>query len=138
MVKHFRQLRIYRQAFRAAQEIFQLSRDFPKEERYALTDQVRRSSRSVCANIAEASWRKRRYPRHFASKLSDADAETAETQCWLDFALDGGYITEHVYEEINQAYEEITGGLVKMISAPEAWCGLASQVREDETEYVST
>ena len=92
LVKHFKELRVYRQGFAAASRIYELSKRCPKEERYSLTDQVRRSSRSVCANIAKA-WRKRRYPAHFVSKLSDSDSEAAETQAWLDLALDCGYIT---------------------------------------------
>lgn len=93
MVKHFRELRVYREAFEAAMRIFEYSKAWPKEERYSLTDQVRRSSRSVCEQIAEA-WRKRRYIAHFRSKLTDADSEAAETQSWLEFALRCGYITE--------------------------------------------
>ncbi len=88
LVKHFKELRVYQHAFAAATRIYRLSKRWPAEERYSLTDQIRRSSRSVCANIAEA-WRKRRYPAHFVSKLSDSDSEAAETQVWLDFALDG-------------------------------------------------
>lgn len=79
MVKHFRELRVYQMAFDAAMHLFELSKKWPKEERYSLTDQIRRASRSVCANIAEA-WRKRRYVAHFRSKLTDADSEAAETQ----------------------------------------------------------
>src|SRR5512139_588898 len=85
MVRHFRELRVYQDAFGAAMTIFRLSRSWPQEERYSVTDQIRRASRSASANIAEA-WRKRRYPAHFTSKLSDADSETAETQAWLDYA----------------------------------------------------
>ena len=96
MVKHFRELRVYQDAFGAAMTIFQLSRSWPQEERYALTDQIRRASRSVPANIAEA-WRKRRYPAHFTNKLSDADSETAEIQVWLDFAHSCGYLTKRQF-----------------------------------------
>ena len=134
MVTHFRELRIYRKAFRAAREIFRLSKNWPTEERDALIDQIRRSSRSVAANIAEA-WRKRRYERHFVSKLSDADMEAGETRSWLDFALDCGYLSETDYETLDQAYEEITGGFVKMMTNPKQWCGPASLVREDEVAY---
>ena len=81
-VREFKELRVYQQAYDAATEIFEHSKEWPKEETYSLTDQIRRSSRSVCANIAEA-WRKRRYENHFVSKLSDADAEAAETRTWL-------------------------------------------------------
>src|SRR5438445_13659876 len=92
-VKDFRELRVYQMAFRAAMEIFELSKAWPAEERYSLTDQIRRASRSVCGNIAEA-WRKRRYPASFVSKLSDSDGEAAETIVWLNFARDCGYLTE--------------------------------------------
>jgi four helix bundle protein len=114
MVKHFRELRVYQDAFAAAMTIFQLSRSWPQEERYALTDQIRRASRSVSANIAEA-WRKRRYPAHFPSKLSDADSETAETQAWLDYAQSCGYLTKKRFSELDQIYEGVSGGLVTMM-----------------------
>lgn len=99
-----------------------------------MTDQIRRSSRSVCANIAEA-WRKRRYPKHFISKLSDADAEAAETQTWLDFALDCGYVDTETRNELNEQYEMIIGGLVKMMNTADRWCGPSNQVREKLGEY---
>ncbi|MDQ3814989.1 MAG: four helix bundle protein [Armatimonadota bacterium] len=122
MVKHFEELRAWQQGFEAAMKIFELSRQWPGDERYSLTDQVRRSSRSVCANIAEA-WRKRRYPSHFVSKLSDADTEAAETQNWLIFAHSCGYLQTPEYDELWAAYEQIAGGLVNMMSNPDAWCG---------------
>lgn len=136
MVKHFRELRVYREAFAAAMKIFNASKGWPKDERYSLTDQIRRSSRSVCSNIAEA-WRKRRYPAHFVSKLSDADGEAAETQSWLDFALESGYITREEYSEVDGAYETISGGLVRMMDGAEDWCGPAGLVKEDSEEYGS-
>lgn len=122
MAKHFRDLRVYQQAFAAAMRIFELSKSWPQEERYSMTDQGRRSSRSVHANIAEA-WRKRRYPAHFISKLSDADSEAAETQSWLDSAKACGYITEAEFKELDTAYEDICGGLVKMMDNADRWCG---------------
>ena len=134
MVAHFRELRVYRQAFLSARTIFNESKHWPAEERYALTDQIRRASRSVCANIAEA-WRKRRYPKHFASKLSDADAEAAETQTWLDFALDCGYMVPKMHHELDEQYEIIIGGLVKMMNDAERWCGPSNQVREELSDY---
>ena len=134
MVEHFRDLRVYRNAFRAARDIYVLSKSWPSEERYALTDQIRRASRSVAANVAEA-WRKRRYERHFVSKLTDADAEAAETQCWLDFAVDCQYLDTEEYERLNQTYDEIIGGLVKMMANADRWCGPARLVREEETPY---
>jgi len=89
----FKDLQVYQKAFQLAIEIFKISGTFPKEEKYSLTDQIRRCSRSVCANFAEA-YRRRRYPPYFISRLSDADAENAETEVWLDFALALGYITQ--------------------------------------------
>jgi four helix bundle protein len=133
LVRHFRELRVYQQAFTAASQIYRLSKHWPKEERYSLTNQIRRSSRSVCANIAEA-WRKRRYLAHFVSKLSDADSEAAETQVWLDFALDCGYINEDDHNSLYATYENIAGGLVKMMTNANAWCG-PSQLREPDTLY---
>lgn len=133
LVQHFRELRVYRQAFDAAMRIFELSKTWPKEERYSLTDQIRRSSRSVCGSIAEA-WRKRRYEAHFVSKLSDADGEAAETQNWLDFALRCGYISQNDHAELDRIYETVCGSLVKMMAAPESWCGPA-QLREEGPIY---
>ena len=137
MVKRFRDLRVYRDAFRSARTIYNLSRNWPKVERYALTDQIRRSSRSVAANIAEA-WRKRRYPKHFISKLSDSDAEAAETRCWLDFAVDHGYIDCETYEELDVCYNRIQGSLVKMMSNADAWCGPANTVRDAHAAYFAS
>jgi four helix bundle protein len=91
-IRHFRELRVYQMAFESAMEIFNLSQSWPREERYSLTDQIRRSSRSVCGCTAEA-WRKRRYPGHFVRKISDAHSEAAETQSWLEFALHCSYLT---------------------------------------------
>lgn len=98
--------------------IFEISKAFPPEEKYSLTDQIRRSSRSVCANITEA-FRKRRYPAAFVSKLSDADAEAAETQTWLEFALACRYLKEEKENELTQKYGFIQGKLVNMMQHPE-------------------
>lgn len=136
MVKRFRDLRVYRDAFRAAQQVFELSKEWPRVERYALMDQIRRSSRSVNANIAEA-WRKRRYPAHFVSKLSDADAEAAETRAWLDFALDHEYLSRDVYEELDDRYDKVQGSLVKMINDSDRWCSPADHVSEEQAKYFS-
>ena len=133
VVKHFRELRVYREAFESAMQIFEYSKQWPKEERYSLTDQIRRSSRSVCEQIAEA-WRKRRYIAHFRSKLTDADSEAAETQSWLEFALRCGYITQPVFDELDAAYEKVSGGLVNMMANADQWCTSSSQVREDGTK----
>ena len=94
-------------------KIFQKSKSFPKEECYSLTDQVRRSSRSVCANLAEA-WRKRRYEASFLSKLSDAEAEGAETQVWLEFAVQCGYLEVEVGQELSASYDNILGKIVSL------------------------
>jgi four helix bundle protein len=119
-IRHFRELEVYQLAMESGMRIFKVSRLFPSEEKYSLTDQIRRSSRSVCANIAEG-WRKRRYPNAFVSKLSDADAESAETQVWLEFALKSGYLEKTVAQELDDAYSHIAGKLVNMINHPEKW-----------------
>ncbi len=119
-IRSHRQLDVYHLSFKAAVDIYNLSKSFPKEETYSLTDQIRRSSRSVCANIAEA-FRKRKYPKHFVSKLSDSEAEGAETQVWLDFALEFGYLTKEQFEMLDNKYENIIGKLVNMASHPEKW-----------------
>ncbi len=133
--QHHQDLRVFQSGFEAAMKIFEISKLWPREERYSLTDQIRRSSRSVCANIAEA-WRKRLYVASFVSKLSDANAEAAETQVWLDFALACAYIEKPLHDELYQQYEAICGGLVKMIANPEQWCGPAA-AHEEAEEYVS-
>ena len=101
--------------------IFELSKKWPTEERYSLIDQIRRSSRSVCANIAEA-WRKRRYPASFVSKMSDADTEAGETLVWLDFAIKCGYLDELDYENLQGKYDHICAQLVTMINQSTQWC----------------
>lgn len=113
-------LEVYRKAFEAAMKVFTDSRHFPKEETYSLTDQIRRSSRSVCANMAEA-WRKRRYQAAFISKLSDAEAEAAETQTWIEFAVRCEYIDRTKATGLYQDYEEVLRMLVAMIAHPECW-----------------
>lgn len=119
-IRTHRDLEVYQLAFNAAMKIFEISKKFPKEETYSLTDQIRRSSRSVCGNIAEA-FRKRRYPRAFVSKISDSEGESAETQVWLDFSINFKYITEEEYDELNETYENIIGKLVTMSLHPENW-----------------
>src|SRR5262245_56957092 len=111
---------VYQKAFDAAMRIFELSKPFPKEETYSLTDQVRRSSRSVCANLAEA-WRKRRYQAAFISKLSDSEAEAAETQVWLEFAVKCGYMDRDEAASLYQVYDQVLRTLVGMITYPETW-----------------
>src|SRR5229473_7753294 len=105
MLHGHRDLRVYQLAYKLAMEIFHLSRSFPKEELYSLTDQIRRSSRSVAANIGEG-FRKRRYPNMLISKLTDCDAEASETQVWIDFALDCGYLSRDNHDRLIAGYEE--------------------------------
>ena len=119
-IRHFRDLNLYQNALAAGLRIYELSKRFPVDERYALTDQVRRSSRSVCANIAEA-WRKRRYQAAFIAKLSDAEGEAAETQVHLEFALHHSYLSRNEFLSVDDAYEKIIGQLVKMIDEPDKW-----------------
>ena len=114
------ELEVYQKAFSAAMEYFQLSKRLPKEEMFSLTDQARRSSRSVCANITEA-WRKRRYEAHFVSKLSDAETEAAETQTWLEFAVHCGYTPSAQAKPLYQRYNEVISMLVSMINHPDPW-----------------
>ena len=119
-IQSHEELEVYQLASQAAMRIFHLTKSFPKEERYSLTDQVRRSSRSVCANLAEA-WRKRRYVAAFVSKLSDAESEAAETQVWIRFSVDCGYFPESVGHELYRTYDHIIGKLVNMITSPSPW-----------------
>jgi four helix bundle protein len=119
-VRHFRDLEVYQNAFQAGLRVFELSRRFPSDERFALTDQIRRSSRSVCANIAEA-WRKRRYTAAFVAKLNDAEGEAAETQVHIEFAFHHGYVLETEFRDIDEAYERVLGQLIRMIDHPEKW-----------------
>jgi four helix bundle protein len=107
-------------AFEVAMSLFEVSKSFPTEERYSLTDQIRRSSRSVCANLAEA-WRKRRYEGAFLAKLSDAEAEAAETQVWLEFAVKSGYLQPEAGRELYRVYDNVLGKLVVMIANPAPW-----------------
>ncbi len=113
-------LEVYQMAFKVAMEIFELSKRFPAEEKYALTDQVRRSSRSVCSNLGEG-WRKRRYEKAFQLKLNDAEAEANETQVWLEFAVACNYLKPEETRNLYQTYNNIIGKLVNMINAPQKW-----------------
>jgi len=119
-IRTHRDLEVYQMAFETAMKIFEESKSFPKEERYSLTDQVRRSSRSVCANLAEG-WRKRRYEASFLSKLSDAEAEAAETQVWLEFSVKCGYLKKDTGQELASNYDNILGKIVNMINNPKQW-----------------
>jgi len=119
-IRSHRDLEVYKLSFDAAMKLFVLTKRFPKEELYSLTDQIRRSSRSVCSNQAEA-FRKRRYPKAFVSKLSDSESEAAETQTWLDFSLNCEYISIEEHSYLNETYENIIGKLVNMSLNPENW-----------------
>jgi four helix bundle protein len=113
-------LKVYQLSFEAGMEIFHLTKRFPKEETYSLTDQIRRSSRSVSGNISEA-WRKRRYPKSFIAKLSDSEGEAAETQVWLDYSLACEYISKDDHEKLYDKYEHMIAMLVNMSIKPENW-----------------
>ena len=119
-IESYRDLRVYQSAIKAAMRIFEITKKFPPEEKYSMTDQVRRSSRSVCSNIGEA-WRRRRYKAAFIAKLNDSETEATETQVWLELALLSAYISEDVYNEMFAEYESITAQLVIMINQPEKW-----------------
>ena len=118
----FRDLKVYQLAFRLAMEIYEDTKKFPVEERYSLTDQVRRSSRSVPGNIAEG-YRKKRYPKMFVNKMADADGEATETQVWIDFAHACGYLSEARQLELLRGYEEVGRMLGGMIHHPERFSG---------------
>lgn len=119
-IRSHKELDVYCLSFDVAMKIFELTKRFLKEEIYSLTDQIRRSSRSVCSNLAEA-FRKRRYPKSFIAKLTDSEGEAAETQTWLDFSLSCDYITEQEHSDLNETYDKILGKLVNMSLHPENW-----------------
>jgi four helix bundle protein len=114
----FKDLKVYQLAYEAAMQVFELTKGFPNEEKYALVDQIRRSSRAVCANIAEG-YRRRAYPRYFAMKMTDSDAEASETAVWLDFARDCGYVNLSSSKRLHAVYSEIGRMLGGMSSHPE-------------------
>jgi four helix bundle protein len=116
----FRDLTVYKKAFKLAMEIYKLTKEFPPEEKYSLTDQIRRSSRSVCTNIGEA-YRKRQYEAHFVSKSSDADMENTETRVWLDFARACNYISEELSAALDDEAAEIGKLLNHMIENPKKY-----------------
>lgn len=118
--KNIRDTKVYKLAFDLAMKIFHISKLFPKEETYSLTDQIRRSSRSVCTNLSE-SFRKRQYPAHFVSKVSDADMENCETQTWLEFSLACMYIKQEQFNELLNQSEEVGRLLNHMINNPEKY-----------------
>jgi len=121
----FQDLKVYKKAFELAMEIFEISKNFPKEETYSLTDQIRRCSRSVCSCLAEA-YRKRRYPMYFVSKCSDSDMENSETQVWLDFAKACQYLQKAEFERLNSKYQEVGKMINHMINNPEKYGVIAN------------
>lgn len=120
-IRHFRDLEVYQRAFSAAMKVYEITKDFPKEERYSLVDQIRRSSRSICSNIAEA-WRKRKYEAVFKNKITDSMQEASETQCWLEFCLACKYIEKGLFSELDNEYEEILSMLNVMEKNAEKFC----------------
>ena len=120
MITSYRELRVYRNAKEGAMDIFRITENFPTWEKYSMVDQMRRSSRSVCTNIAEG-WRKRRYKAAFIAKLSDAESEACETQVWLDFARNCGYLDIETTTVLEQTYEKIMGQIVLMIENADQW-----------------
>ena len=119
-IRSYKELRVYQNAFEATMIIFEMTKSFPPEEKFSMVDQVRRSSRSVCTNIAEA-WRKRKYPAHFVSKLSDSAGESDETRVWLELALNCKYIDKPKFDDLDSRYDLIVGQLVRMMAEPEKW-----------------
>jgi four helix bundle protein len=120
-IQHFRDLDVYRKAFDTAMKIFEITKTFPSEEKYSLTDQVRRSSRSVCSNLAEA-WRKRKYPAVFRNKLTDSMQEASESQSWLEFSLACKYINDETFRYLDQEYEGILAMLNAMEKSHDKFC----------------
>ena len=129
-IQSYKELRVYQAAMEAAMRIFELTKHFPVEEKYSLTDQIRKASRSVCANVGEA-WRKRRYRAHFISKLSDSEGEAEETRVWLEFSWRCGYLSKTEAADLDQQYDRIIAQLVNMIDRPEQWIINTSKVRVD-------
>lgn len=119
-IRSHKDLKVYQLAFKLAIQIHQLTMSFPVEEKYSLIDQIRRSSRSVCANIAEL-WRKRRYPKHFVSKITDCEGEAGETQVWLDLSLAFNYIDQETHQKLFDQYEHIIAMLINMSNNSDKW-----------------
>lgn len=130
-IKFHQDLWVYQKSFDTAMEIYQLSKIFPKEERYSLTDQIRRSSRSVSANVSEA-WGKRKYEKSFIAKLTDSEGEARETKTWLQFARSCEYINEEQFKILNNQYNQIIGMLVNMMSQSQNWCTFSSINKEEK------
>jgi four helix bundle protein len=120
-IKGFRDLIVYQKAYKLAMELFEISKSFPKEEKYSLTDQIRRSSRSVTSNLAEA-WARKHYIKSFVNKLTDSLGEEYETEVWLDYSRDTKYITIDKHSELINEYDEVRKMLISMINNPDKWC----------------
>ena len=117
----YKDLKVFQLSYKLAMEIFEVTKAFPKEERYSLTDQIRRSSRSIAANIAEA-WKKRIYPKMFVSKIIDSTGEAGETEVWLDIAKNAGYLSVEKHRELSDGYDEVNRMLYGMVEKPEKFC----------------
>ena len=135
-VKHFRDLEVYKKQREVSKEVFRLSKGFPSEERFSLTDQIRRSSRSIGAQIAEA-WAKRLYPKHFVSKLTDADGEQLETQHWLMEALDSDYLSQSDFKNLTDKCEAIGRMLGSMIRKADSFASSDYRIQEEAAEYLA-
>jgi len=120
-INSFKDLIVYQKAYKLAMEIFEITKSFPKEEKYSLTDQIRRSSRSVTSCIAE-SWAKRRYVKAFINKLTDSLGEEYETEVWLDYSKDSNYINESTHKDLINGYDEVRKMLISIINNPDKWC----------------
>ena len=120
-IESFKDLIVYQKAYKLAMEIFEISKSFPKEEKFSLTDQIRRSSRSVTSCIAE-SWAKRRYEKTFVNKLTDSLGEENETEVWLDYSKDCKYIKKKIHETLLSEYAEVRKMLISMINNTDKWC----------------
>ena len=125
-IKFHQDLKVFQKSFDVAMQIFELSKTFPKEETYSLKDQIRRSSRSVSANISEA-WGRRKYEKSFVAKLTDSEGEARETQTWLQFSLACNYINEEQFSNLNNQYNEVIGMLVTMMNQSNKWCSVSSE-----------
>ena len=119
-INSYKDLRVFQNAMKAAMKIFELTENFPPEEKYSMTDQLRRSSRCVCANITRA-WRKRRFKTPFIAKLNDSEGEACETQVWVEFSRRCGYLGEKICSELDEVYDQIMAQIVKMINDADKW-----------------
>jgi len=119
-ISSYKELRVYQAALDAAEQIFELTKSFSLEERCSMTDQIRRASRSVCANLGEA-WRRRRYKRHFISKINECESDAEETRVWLELSCRCGYISQEQALGLDQDYDRIIGQLVRMVDTASMW-----------------